>query len=164
VEIQCPENAIGGIYSCLNKRRGQVFSEEQRPGTPMFTVKAYLPVAESFGFNGDLRSSTAGQAFPQSVFDHWEIMSGDPLEKGSKMEDLVKGVRTRKGLKVYTTLFHQGSITLTCLNSPTFLPLTLTMTSSNDMHGLWILDYSILYHPNSQVCVVVANLSFSFLR
>jgi elongation factor 2 len=76
VEIQCPENAIGGIYSCLNKRRGQVFSEEQRPGTPMFTVKAYLPVAESFGFNGELRSHTAGQAFPQSVFDHWEIMNG----------------------------------------------------------------------------------------
>ena len=79
VEIQCPENAIGGIYSCLNKRRGQVFSEEQRPGTPMFTVKAYLPVMESFGFNGDLRSQTAGQAFPQSVFDHWEIMNGCKL-------------------------------------------------------------------------------------
>ena len=76
MEIQCPENAIGGIYSCLNKRRGQVFSEEQRPGTPMFTVKAYLPVAESFGFNGELRSHTAGQAFPQCVFDHWEIMNG----------------------------------------------------------------------------------------
>jgi elongation factor 2 len=76
VEIQCPENAIGGIYSTLNKRRGQVFSEEQRPGTPMFTVRAYLPVMESFGFNGDLRSQTAGQAFPQSVFDHWEVMNG----------------------------------------------------------------------------------------
>lgn len=42
----------------------------------MFTVKAYLPVAESFGFNGDLRSQTAGQAFPQAVFDHWETMNG----------------------------------------------------------------------------------------
>lgn len=76
VEIQCPENAIGGIYSVLNKRRGQVFSEEQRVGTPMFTVKAYLPVMESFGFNGELRAATGGQAFPQSVFDHWELMNG----------------------------------------------------------------------------------------
>ena len=76
VEIQCPENAIGGIYSVLNKRRGQVFSEEQRVGTPMFTVKAYLPVMESFGFNGELRAATSGQAFPQSVMDHWELMSG----------------------------------------------------------------------------------------
>lgn len=122
VEIQCPENAIGGIYSVLNKRRGQVFSEEQRPGTPMFTVKAYLPVMESFGFNGDLRSQTAGQAFPQSVFDHWEVMNGckcsigvgdtdtecmsfvAPLDKGSKLEELVRGIRTRKGLKVGTIL------------------------------------------------------------
>ncbi|KAL5494729.1 EFT2_2 [Sanghuangporus weigelae] len=99
VEIQCPENAIGGIYSCLNRRRGQVFSEEQRPGTPMFTVKAYLPVNESFGFTGDLRQHTQGQAFPQSVFDHWEVMSGTPIEKGSKLEELVRNIRIRKGLK-----------------------------------------------------------------
>jgi elongation factor 2 len=76
VEIQCPVNAIGGVYSCLNKRRGIVFSEERRSETPMFTIKAYLPVSESFGFNADLRSHTAGQAFPQSVLDHWEIMNG----------------------------------------------------------------------------------------
>ncbi|KAI0639536.1 eukaryotic translation elongation factor 2 [Trametes polyzona] len=99
VEIQCPENAIGGIYSVLNKRRGQVFSEEQRVGTPMFTVKAYLPVMESFGFNGELRAATGGQAFPQSVFDHWELMNGSPLEKGSKLEELVRNIRIRKGLK-----------------------------------------------------------------
>jgi elongation factor 2 len=99
VEIQCPENAIGGIYSCLNKRRGQVFSEEQRPGTPMFTVKAYLPVMESFGFTGDLRQATQGQAFPQNVFDHWEMMQGTPLEQGTKIHQLVTGIRTRKGLK-----------------------------------------------------------------
>lgn len=99
VEIQCPEQAIGGIYNVLNKRRGQVISEEQRIGTPMFTVKAYLPVMESFGFNGELRAATSGQAFPQSVFDHWEVMNGSPLDKGSKLEELVKGIRKRKGLK-----------------------------------------------------------------
>jgi elongation factor 2 len=99
VEIQCPENAIGGIYSCLNKRRGQVFAEEQRPGTPMFMIKAYLPVMESFGFNGDLRSQTQGQAFPQCVFDHWETMQGSPIDKDSKIEALVRSIRIRKGLK-----------------------------------------------------------------
>jgi len=99
VEIQCPENAIGGIYSVLNQRRGQVFSEEQRVGTPMFNVKAYLPVNESFGFNGALRSATAGQAFPQNVFDHWDTMNGSPLDKGGKLEELVKNIRIRKGLK-----------------------------------------------------------------
>merc|ERR1712223_865912 len=43
VEIQCPENAVGGIYGVLNRRRGHVFEEAQTPGTPMFVVKAYLP-------------------------------------------------------------------------------------------------------------------------
>ena len=79
VEIQCPETAISGIYSVLNRRRGQVFSEEQRVGTHLFTVKAYLPIMESFGFNGELRSQTGGQAFPQCVIDHWDLMNGCKL-------------------------------------------------------------------------------------
>ena len=33
----------------LNRRRGHVFEENQVVGTPMFHVKAYLPVNESFG-------------------------------------------------------------------------------------------------------------------
>jgi elongation factor 2 len=45
----------------------------------MFTVKAYLPAAESFGFNEDLRKATQGQAFPQLVFDHWAVMDGCEL-------------------------------------------------------------------------------------
>jgi len=35
----------------LNRRRGHVFEEHQVIGTPMFIVKAYLPVNESFGKN-----------------------------------------------------------------------------------------------------------------
>jgi len=99
VEIQCPESVMGGIYGVLNRRRGQVFAEEQRPGTPMYNVKAYLPVNESFGFTSDLRANTGGQAFPQCVFDHWAIMNGDALEAGSKINQIVKGIRVRKGLK-----------------------------------------------------------------
>lgn len=76
VEIQCPEGSIGGLYRCLNLRRGVPFSEEQRPGTSVWTVKAYLPVVESFGFEADLREHTSGKAYPQSIFDHWETMSG----------------------------------------------------------------------------------------
>merc|ERR1719259_131761 len=72
VEVQCPEQAMGGIYSVLNRKRGHVFAEEQTPGTPMFQVKAYLPVNESFGFDSELRAATSGQAFPQCCFDHWQ--------------------------------------------------------------------------------------------
>jgi len=99
VEIACPDSAQGGVYSCLNVRRGHVFSSEQRIGTPMYTMKAYLPVAESFGFNADLRAATGGQAFPQAVFDHWALLGSDPTEIGSKTNELAVKIRTRKGLK-----------------------------------------------------------------
>ncbi|GJV68584.1 elongation factor 2 [Tanacetum coccineum] len=103
VEIQAPEQALGGIYSVLNQRRGHVFEEMQRPGTPLYNIKAYLPVVESFGFSGALRASTSGQAFPQSVFDHWDMMSSDPLEAGSQANALVLNIRKRKGLKEQIT-------------------------------------------------------------
>lgn len=99
VEIQCPEQAVGGIYSVLNKKRGQVVSEEQRPGTPLFTVKAYLPVNESFGFTGELRQATGGQAFPQMVFDHWATLSSDPLDPSTKAGEIVLAARKRHGMK-----------------------------------------------------------------
>ncbi|PAA78828.1 hypothetical protein BOX15_Mlig023488g3 [Macrostomum lignano] len=98
-EIQCPENAVGGIYGVLNRRRGVVFSEEQVSGTPMFIVKAHLPVNESFGFTSDLRQATGGQAFPQCVFDHWQVMPGDPLTAGTKPSQIVLDTRKRKGLQ-----------------------------------------------------------------
>lgn len=99
VEVQCPESAIGGIYSVLNKKRGQIVSEEQRPGTPLFTVKAYLPVNESFGFTGELRQATGGQAFPQMIFDHWSTMLGDPTDKSNKAGQITLDTRKRRGLK-----------------------------------------------------------------
>jgi elongation factor 2 len=99
VEIQCPERAVGGIYGVLNRRRGHVIAEEQRLGTPLYNVKAYLPVMESFGFTADLRSNTAGQAFPQCVFDHWQVMPTDPLDSSTKAYQIVMAARKRKGLK-----------------------------------------------------------------
>jgi len=100
VEIQCPEVAMGGIYGVLNRRRGHVFEEGRVAGTPMYTIKAYLPVNESFGFTPDLRQNTGGQAFPQCMFDHWQIMQGDPLDSTSKVFQIVQDTRKRKGLAI----------------------------------------------------------------
>jgi elongation factor 2 len=97
-EIQCPENAMGGVYSSLNRKRGTVVEETNRPGTPLYTVKAYLPVSESFGFTGFLRQNTGGQAFPQMVFHHWETMNGDPFSD-EKIQEIILQARKRKGLK-----------------------------------------------------------------
>jgi elongation factor 2 len=99
VEIQCPENVVGSIYGVLNRKRGHVFEETQRYGTPIFNIKAYLPVQESFGFTADLRAATSGQAFPQCVFDHWQTIPGNPFDKNDKTSELVISIRKRKGLK-----------------------------------------------------------------
>mmetsp|Transcript_14259 Transcript_14259/g.34374 ORF Transcript_14259/g.34374 Transcript_14259/m.34374 type:complete len:855 (+) Transcript_14259:559-3123(+) len=97
--ISVPQDAMGNVYGVLTRRRGHVFSEEQRPGTPQMTLLAYLPVLESFGFTADLRSNTGGKAFPQCSFDHWEAMSGSPHDEGTKCNEAVSNVRKRKGLK-----------------------------------------------------------------
>jgi elongation factor 2 len=97
-EIQVPQDAMGACYGVLTRRRGIVFAEEQRPGTPMMNLRAHLPVLESFGFTADLRSATGGKAFPQCVFDHWEILNGNPTEEGNKVHEIVRGIRVRKGL------------------------------------------------------------------
>ena len=99
VEIQVPEQAMGGIYGVLTRKRGHVFEENQRPGTPLYNIKAYLPVNESFGFVADLRQATSGQAFPQSVFDHYQALPGDVYDKSTKAGGIVEGIRVRKNIK-----------------------------------------------------------------
>merc|ERR1719329_1705777 len=98
VEITCPQDAMSGVYSCMNMRRGCVFEENPREGTPLIQVKAHLPVAESFGFVAALRQQTSGQAFPQCVFDHWDNLQGNAMEEG-KLQELVLKTRKRKNLK-----------------------------------------------------------------
>jgi len=99
VEIQTPDDAVGGIYGCLAQRRGMVIGEDPIQGTPLVMIKAYLPVAESFGFTQALRAATSGRAFPQCVFDHWEEMGGDPTDPKTKAGETCTGIRKRKGLK-----------------------------------------------------------------
>jgi len=99
VEITCPAEAMSGVYNTMNLRRGSVHEINEREGTPLRQVKAYLPVSESFGFVAALRQQTSGQAFPQCIFDHWENMPGDAMQEG-KMQDLILASRKRKNLKV----------------------------------------------------------------
>jgi elongation factor 2 len=99
VEIQCPEEVIGGIHGVLEKRRGHVTEQQQIAGTPMFIIKGELPVNESFGFTADLRSSTSGKAFPQLIFSHWKVLAEDPFDSSSKAANFIADVRKRKGMK-----------------------------------------------------------------
>jgi len=100
VDITVPQSALSGVYATLNSRRGEVESMQERIGTPLVQIRAFLPVAESFGFTQLLRQKTAGQAFPQMKFDHWEKANGNPFVEGSSCYDSIMKIRTRKGLKV----------------------------------------------------------------
>ncbi|KAJ7551293.1 hypothetical protein O6H91_06G009000 [Diphasiastrum complanatum] len=88
VEIQTPADCMSAIYTVLSRRRGHVTADIPKPGTPAYIVKAFLPVIESFGFETDLRYHTQGQAFSLSVFDHWSIVPGDPLDKSVTLRPL----------------------------------------------------------------------------
>ena len=97
-EITAPPQALGGVYQTINQKRGEIVVEEKLESSPLHIVKAYLPVAESFGFASILRQNTKGMAFPQNFFDHWSAISGMPLED-NKATELVLSIRKRKGLK-----------------------------------------------------------------
>ncbi|KAI4335619.1 hypothetical protein L6164_014251 [Bauhinia variegata] len=88
VEIQTPIDCVSAIYTVISRRRGHATADVPQPGTPAYIVKAFLPVIESFGFETDLRYHTQGQAFCQSVFDHWSIVPGDPLDKSIVLRPL----------------------------------------------------------------------------
>jgi elongation factor 2 len=98
-DITVPNSHMAGVYNTLNQRRGQVDTVEERSGTPLVKVKAFLPVLESFGFTELLRKNTSGTAFPQMIFSHWDALSGNPFEEGNKANEVVVAVRKRKGLK-----------------------------------------------------------------
>lgn len=98
-DITVPSNALSGVYGTLNQRRGLVEGKEDRPGTPLCKIRAFLPVLESFGFTQLLRQNTSGQAFPQLMFSHWQLVQGEILEEGSQAYRIMMDVRKRKGLK-----------------------------------------------------------------
>ena len=99
VEITAPIDVVGSIYSCIGNRRGTVEEETPIDGTPITIMKAFLPVAESFGFTSYLRQQTSGKAFPNCVFDHWETLDGQATNPENRLGKIVSQIRVRKGLK-----------------------------------------------------------------
>jgi elongation factor 2 len=106
VDITVPNNQMSGVYNTLNQRRGVVETTEERPGTPLVKVCAFLPVLESFGFTQLLRQNTSGTAFPQMIFSHWDKLNGNPMEEGSQAHQVVMDVRKRKGMKMELPKFN----------------------------------------------------------
>jgi elongation factor G len=70
VEVVTPEEYMGEVIGDLNARRGKVTSLEQRSGSRV--IRAFVPLAEMFGYATQLRSMTQGRATYTMQFDHYD--------------------------------------------------------------------------------------------
>ena len=70
VTITAPEENLGDVMGHVTARRGRVDGMESRGNTQI--VRAYVPLAEMFGYATVLRSATQGRGTFMMVFDHYE--------------------------------------------------------------------------------------------
>jgi elongation factor G len=70
VEVVTPDDYLGDVIGDLNSRRGQIDGVEQR-GTAQ-VVNSKVPLAQMFGYVGDLRSRTQGRATYTMQFDSYQ--------------------------------------------------------------------------------------------
>ncbi|KAG8886635.1 Cytoplasmic GTPase/eEF2-like protein (ribosomal biogenesis) [Tulasnella sp. 331] len=115
-DIQAATDVLGKMYGVVSRRRGRIVSEEMKEGTSFFSIRALLPVVESFGFADEIRKRTSGAASPQLIFSGYETLDQDPFwvptteeeleDLGEKADraNLARGymdaVRKRKGMFV----------------------------------------------------------------
>ncbi|MDY4742519.1 MAG: elongation factor G, partial [Lachnospira sp.] len=70
VEVTMPEEYMGDVIGDINSRRGRIEGMEDISGGKM--VKAFVPLAEMFGYATDLRSKTQGRGNYSMFFDKYE--------------------------------------------------------------------------------------------
>ncbi len=90
LEVVTPEDYMGDIVGDLNRRRGQINAMDSTLGARI--VKAYVPLAEQFGYVTILRTISSGRATSTMSFDHYaEVPAGlakEVIEKsGYKADD-----------------------------------------------------------------------------
>jgi len=99
VNITCPTSITGSIYNVMSMRRGNVFDEGEGMAGGVANMKAWLPVAESFGFSQTLAEATSGAAFSQLMFDHWQLLDGgDFKDPSTRLGKIINAIRVRKNL------------------------------------------------------------------
>ena len=69
VEVTTPDEYLGTVIGDINSRRGQVQGMEEQHGNQV--VRALVPLSEMFGYVGDLRSKTSGQASYSMEFSQY---------------------------------------------------------------------------------------------
>lgn len=69
LDVFTPEDNVGDVIGDLNRRRGMIQSQESTPTG--IRIKAHAPLAEMFGYIGDLRTMTSGRGQFSMEFDHY---------------------------------------------------------------------------------------------
>jgi len=80
VEVTVPEQYLGDVIGDINSRRGEIDGIEQRQGG-LQVVRAYVPLAEMFGYATRLRSLTQGRGTFSMEFHHYQKVSEDIARK-----------------------------------------------------------------------------------
>ncbi len=70
VEVDIPEEYLGDIMGDINSRRGRIEGMDDRSGAKV--IRAFVPLAEMFGYATTLRSRTQGRGNYSMYFDHYE--------------------------------------------------------------------------------------------
>lgn len=90
VFIQVPSDYMGAATREIQSRRGQILDMKQEGD--MSTIIAKCPVAEMFGFAGDIRSATEGRALWSTEHAGFEKVPKELQDK------IIKEIRSRKGI------------------------------------------------------------------
>ncbi len=91
VDIFTPEDHVGDVIGDMNRRRGMIKSQE--PGPTGVRIKVDAPLAEMFGYIGDLRTMTSGRGQFSMEFSHYM-----PCPK-NVAEEVIKEVKEREAAK-----------------------------------------------------------------
>ncbi len=78
VEVITPEEFMGDVMGDLNKRRGRIQGMEAHGNAQI--IKAFVPLAEMFGYATDLRSMTQGRATYSMQFNSYEEVPANVAE------------------------------------------------------------------------------------
>ena len=70
VEVETPEDYVGDVIGDLNSRRGRIVGMENKG--VITAIKAYVPLAEMFGYATTLRSLTQGRGTFIMKFSHYD--------------------------------------------------------------------------------------------
>jgi elongation factor 2 len=89
-ECKVPSEFVSSVITLLNKRRGKILDMPSEDD--IITVKAEMPVSESFGIADELRGSTSGRAFWATQFSRWAFVPEQ------MQAETIKKIRERRGL------------------------------------------------------------------